>query len=246
MITHYYYQGQIKDYIKQFLSIFSGLHVATGIGQDGNIDFLRVPVMYGSVDRVVAALTSRNTTNLPIKIPMMSGMLMGLDIAPERATGAGMTDRRVVFATGGVLPDDAKVIERLVPYPYDMTMELAIYASNSDQMFQILEQVLILFDPTLTLSRGDDPFDWNRLSTVELMSIQSEENYPIGTDKRIIVYTLSFAMKVKMGINGSFRDEVVNRVNIDFGDMQNINFQQFGDNGEPEPFDADYGSLTTG
>ena len=44
--------------------------------------------------------------------------------------------------------------------------------SNTDQKLQLLEQILVLFNPALEIQQNDNPVDWTTITTVELTDIQ--------------------------------------------------------------------------
>ncbi len=60
MIQHYFYENQIRSYIRQFMSIFYGLHVKTGKGECEE-EYISVPCIMGFRDRVVSALMAEYT-----------------------------------------------------------------------------------------------------------------------------------------------------------------------------------------
>jgi hypothetical protein len=236
MITSYYYNEQFKKTITQFSSIFSGLQVLTGKTEDGSIQAINVPVRYGSIDRVVAGIKNGFTQNKLMVLPTMSTYLLEIDLAPERRKGVGITERKTMLPAGGVYPTDLRVMERYMPIPYNLTFELAIYASNTDQMFQILEQILIVFDPTLQIQTNDSPYDWSRQTNVELLSISSEENYPIGAEKRMIVWTLNFKMETWISPPINIKDDLVKKIIIRFGDLNGFSLNEYDAQGELTPF----------
>jgi hypothetical protein len=244
MITSYYYNEQFKRTITQFSSIFSSLQVTTGKREDGEFHVMEVPVRYGSIDRVVAAATNGFNQNKMMTLPVMSTYLLAVDLAPERRKGVGMTGRKTVLPQGGVYPQDLKVLERYMPIPYDLTFELAIYASNMDQMFQILEQILMVFDPTLQIQTNDSAYDWSRQTNVELTSVQQEENYPIGSEKRMIVWTLNFRMETWISPPMELKAELVSRIVMRFGDISGFTLGEFDSTGEVIPFAGDIWSTT--
>lgn len=239
MITNYYYNEQFKRAITQFSSIFSGLEVHTGIREDGAVHVIEVPVRYGSIDRVVAAVKNGFTQNKMMTLPTMSTYLLEVDLAPERRKGVGMTERKTVLPQGGMYPNDLKVMERYMPIPYDLTFELAIYASNMDQMFQILEQILIVFDPTLQIQTNDSPYDWSRQTNVELLSIGQEENYPIAADKRMIVWNLNFRMETWISPPMDLKENLVKKIVMRFGDLAGFSLNEYDSTGELMPFAGD-------
>jgi hypothetical protein len=239
MITSYYYNEQFKRTITQFSSIFAGLEVRTGKSFDGTVHTMEVPVRYGSIDRVVAAVSNGFTQNKLMTLPIMSTYLLEVDLAPERRKGVGMTERKTIMPQGGLFPNDLKVMERYMPIPYDLTFELAIYASNMDQMFQIVEQLLIVFDPTLQIQTNDSPYDWSRQTNVELTSIQQEENYPMGAEKRMIVWTMNFRMETWISPPIDIKDNLVKKIIIRFGDLEGFTLDEYDSNGELMPFAGD-------
>lgn len=193
-LENYFYSGQLRKYIIQFMSIFSGLQVKFGKNDfNSTSNLASVPVRYGNSDRVVDAILSDNTQNKAPRVPIISCYFTGLDIAPDMMKGVGVTERRPILPRGGALPDDVKVVYRYQPIPYKGRMEVTLFASNEDQHFQMLEQILMLFDPILLFQTSDDALDWTAINSVELTGINYESNVPKLEDRRIITTTLSFS-----------------------------------------------------
>lgn len=242
-ISHFYYDEQIRSYLKQFCAIFEGLTVRTGKGEDGTFEHISVPTVVGSRDRVVAAIATGNTTNRVFPIPAMSAWVSGLELAPERRKGVGQEKTKVFMPAGGVYPNDLRTVTRVMPIPYNMMVELSVYASNTSQMHQILEQVLMLFDPILQIQTNDKPFDWTRLSYVELQSISNEENYPASQDRRTLVWSFSFLVHIWISPPMEIKDELVRKIRITLGDLDNFNLLEVDETGQPQPFDTVYGTI---
>ena len=92
---------------------------------------------------------------------------------------------------------NAFTIERLMPVPYKLTLKLDIWTSNTNQKMQLLEQILVLFNPALEIQATDNFIDWTSLSVVELQSVQwSSRNIPVGTDDPIDIATLTFVLPI--------------------------------------------------
>jgi hypothetical protein len=88
-------------------------------------------------------------------------------------------------------------IERLMPVPYKLTLNLDIWTSNTNQKFQLLEQILTLFNPSLEIQSTDNYIDWTSLSVVELESVQwSSRTIPMGTENPIDIATLRFNLPI--------------------------------------------------
>lgn len=236
MITNFWYDAQIRQYMLQFISIFHGLQVQTGIGECDVPEFISVPIVVGNKDRVVAALMTGNTHNRMFSLPTMAAYMTGIAPAPERRRAPGMVDQRVTMKTGGVFPEDLTVVKRVMPVPYNMTMELSIYASNTQQMHQMLEQILVLFNPDLQIQKSDGPFDWARLTTVTLEDISNEENYPSGTERRMIVWSLTFMVPIYVGIPIGVKDDLVRKIIIQIGELNKMSVSEVDGEGQLTPF----------
>jgi hypothetical protein len=236
MIANYYYEGQIRQYLLQFVSIFHGLKVQTGIGECDLPEFISVPIVVGNKDRVVAALMAGNTHNRSFSLPTMSAYLTGIQPADARRRAPGMVDQRVTMKTGGVFPADLTTVKRVMPVPYDVTIELSIYASNTMQMHQILEQLLVLFNPDLQIQKSDGPFDWTKLTNVTLTEIGNDENYPSGTERRMIVWTLGFSMPIWLGIPMGVKDDLVRKVIVQIADLASMEVDEVDAEGNLTPF----------
>lgn len=236
MLNHYWYEGQLRQYMLQFAAIFSGLQVQTGKGECDEAQYITVPCVIGNKDRVVAALFAGNTHNRTFSLPTMAFNLQSLEVAPERRKVQAHVDQRVTMPVGGVFPTDLTVVKRAMPVPYNMSMELSIYASNTQQMHQILEQILVLFNPDIQIQKSDGPFDWTKLTNVELTDIANEENYPSAGDKRFIVWTLTFRMPIYISIPMGVKDDLVRKVIIQIGSGDFSTISEVDANGEITPF----------
>lgn len=214
----YWYSENLKRYITQFMAVFSGLQVKIGKGEIADKESLiPVTIHYGSHDRQVAALMADNTQNKPIRLPMMTAYMTNLTLATHLMKGTGQERRQSYVPTGGLLPDDVEVVHQRMPLPYLMDVELGIYASNTDQHFQILEQLLMLFDPQITIQTSDSPFDWARMTTIKLVDMNIDQQYPVGTDRRIIQSSLRFEMVVYLGAPAEVRKDFIKRINMRIG-----------------------------
>lgn len=238
MINHYFYNSQIRSYMLQFCSIFYGLCVRTGKGSCDEQQLVSVPIVVGHRDRVVSAVMAGNTQNRTFSLPIMSVHLQSITLAPERRRTPGILDQRVTMPVGGVFPDDLTVVKRAMPIPYNTTIELSIYASNMDQMHQILEQILVLFNPDIQIQKSDGPFDWTKLTRVELTDIANEENYPSSTDRRIVQWTLTFEMPIYISVPMGVKDDLVRKIFIRIGDLGSMEVNEVDADGAIVRFDT--------
>lgn len=239
MINDFFYEGQLRSYLLQFCNIFAGLKVQTGKGECDVPEFISVPITVGSKDRVVAAINAGNTQNRPFSLPAMAATISALSL-PAIRKGVNTVDRRVFLPQGGVYPQDLRTLVRVMPIPYTMSIDLSIYASNTQQLHQILEQLLMLFDPTLQIQTSDAAADWTKITSVELVGINNEENYPPGGDKRIIMWSLNFSVPIHISAPIDVRDELVRKIIITIGDMKGFQVNEFDEDGQLVPFETGY------
>ena len=88
-----------------------------------------------------------------------------------------------------------------MPVPYNLTMQVDVWTSNTDQKFQLLEQILTLYNPSIDLNSTDNPFDWTRLTVVEMTATQwTNRSIPTGAEDIIDIATLTFKMPVHLTV----------------------------------------------
>lgn len=201
----YFYDKQMRRYIQQFIRLFSGFSVEMGTNSDGTKIYQTVPVRYGDVSRMAAHIVKDNSENVVNATPFISCYVSDMSIAPERRTHAQYSDKVQVYEkkfdndTNQYLDEVGNTYQltRYQPVPYNLTMQVDIWTSNTEQKLQLLEQILVLFNPSLNIHTTDNPFDWTSLSYVELTNMTwSVRSVPSGVDEIIDVSTLSFELPI--------------------------------------------------
>jgi hypothetical protein len=182
------------------MSVFADMRVTVGRNEDNEPRYVTVPVYGASKDRVVAAIKSENTQNKPIRLPAMSAWFSNIDQAPEMRKGSAGVRRQTYMPNGGLFPDDISVVEQRMPAPYKLNFELSVWASNQDQRHQILEQILMIFNPQIQIQTSDEPFDWAKITQVELIAINNDETVPAGTDRRVTRTNLEFQVPIWISV----------------------------------------------
>ena len=141
------------------------------------------------MDRIVGEVLNKHGSFTAQKLPILSGYLTGIDLNAEKRKSRKHQENITYVRKS----DSAKITSsKTMGTPYIGSLDLSIFASNSKQMMQILEQILLIFNPRLTIQTSEDIHDWSYISQVELLSISNEENVPTGVDSRAIIQTLSF------------------------------------------------------
>lgn len=242
MIAGFYYDNQLKKYLLQFNAIFQDMQVSVGKNETRDERLIPVPIVVGSMDRVAAAAATGHTQNKHIRLPMMSSNMSSFEIARDRFKGIGIESRDVYVPLGGSLPDDAQVVRQRMAIPYRLTVDLHIYTSNKDQQFQIMEQIMMLFDPSLQIQTSDGHLDPGRITTVELISISSEDNFPPGTESRNSMITFTFTVDAYIQVPATVKQDYVKKViarvsAVDGGDIGTIHSDGRGNSAIPGIYD---------
>lgn len=196
----HFYDGQVRRYITQLMRIVSNFPVKDGKGKQ-----TVVPVMYGDLTRQVANIIRDNSENKLPSAPRMAVYITALELDKDRLTDSTYTrsvnvrERAYDDTTGEYLNSQGPnyTVERLIPTPYMMRANVDIWTSNTDQKLQILEQLLVLFNPSLEIQTTDNFIDWTSITVVNLESVQfTNRSVPVGVDSEIDIATLTFSIPI--------------------------------------------------
>ena len=203
----WFYDGQIRRYLTQTIRVFSNFTVKYG---DGTL--VRIPVMYGDADRQVASIIRNNSENKVNSVPRISVYVTGLELDTSRLSDATYVGKmnfreRDFNVDGSGNPTNYNeaqgrnyTVERLMPTPFKLTMKVDIWSANTDQKLQILEQILVLFNPSLELQTTDNYIDWTSISVLNLTNISwDSRTVPVGTDTPIDIATLTVESPIWIG-----------------------------------------------
>ena len=203
----HFYDEQIRRYILQFIRIFSGFSVKTGKKMnDGTSDYyIRVPARYGDVSRMAATVLKGNSENIVNSAPFVACWIQS--VQPDRARvqepfftdKVNVNERRWDPETNSYTNEQGNKysVGRLMPVPYLLNMQVDVWTSNTDQKLQLMEQMLVLFNPALEIQQNDNPVDWTTITTVELTDIQwTSRGIPAGIEDQIDIASLFFQIPI--------------------------------------------------
>ena len=230
----FFYDGQIRRYVTQFMRVFIGFKY-----QAGDKDERLVPVMYGDLTRQVASIIKDNSENKMPTVPRISCYITGLELDTSRLADStfvskvNVRERTYQDVAGqrvyGTEQGAGYTVERLMPTPFKLRVKADVWTSNTDQKLQLLEQILILFNPSLEVQTTDNYVDWTSLSVIYLTSTNfSSRSIPQGTETDIDIASLEFEMPIyispptkvkKLGVVRA----VINNMFTNTGDAVNIN-----------------------
>ncbi len=200
----HFYDGQIRRYLTQFMRLMSSFTYKDAKGK-----LVQIPVRYGDTNRQVANIQRKNSENTMPSAPMIACYIKNLQIArarlqePTHVSKVHIKERDTWInpATGQEeyinTMGENYTVERLMPVPYDLTFQADIWTTNTDQKLQILEQLLVLFRPSLELQTTDNYLDWTSLSTLELTDLTwTTRQIPAGVDQDIDIAQMQFSTPI--------------------------------------------------
>ena len=205
MAQTYFYDGQIRRFLVQFIRMVSNIQVKMGRDEDGSAILQTVPVIYGDPSRQAAQILRNNSENTAMTVPIMAVYINGLKYDRERVqepyhvSKLNIRERKYNEATGEYEQGqgDAFTVERLMPVPYTVALKLDIWTSNFDQKLQFFEQLSVLFNPSFEIQSTDNYIDWTSLSHV-LLTDTNWSSRSVGTsaDDQIDIMTMSFDLPI--------------------------------------------------
>lgn len=183
--------NQFKTYISQVMRVFSGFQYDTGDGV-----LARIPLVYGGMQRVVAGILSNaGDMHQSSRVPMMALNLSGIELLPE---GKRSPLHEEYVPNLAVDPTARTVASRIIGPSFLLSLELGVYASSNTELFDIIEQILLIFNPRVTINVDTTVASGAYLSEISLISIEPEINYPLGTDTSVAMTTLRFTVPVRL------------------------------------------------
>lgn len=206
-MQQFFYDEQIRRFLLQFTRIFSGFQIEYG-RDENNPDaaaLIRVPIRYGDSSRQAQTILQENSASSLPSTPLMTFYIAALNYdrprmqEPYFVSKVNVRQRTYDTSTETyeTTQGNAFTIERLMPVPYALTLNLDIWTSNTNQKLQIMEQILTLFNPSLEIQSTDNYLDWTSLSVVELESVNwSSRTIPVGTENPIDIATLRFNLPI--------------------------------------------------
>ena len=208
-MAQFFYDQQIRRFLLQFARIFSNFDVEFGANEAGQgpgseVDTLiRVPVRYGDASRQAQTILQNNSANDMPSTPLMTFYITDLKYdrpriqEPNFVSNIQVRQRTYDQSTDTyeTTQGNAFTIERLMPVPYEMTVNLDIWTSNTNQKMQLLEQILTLFNPSLEIQSTDNYIDWTSLTALYLKDVRwSSRTIPIDAGNPIDIATLTFTL----------------------------------------------------
>lgn len=240
--THFYHK-RVRTAVSVFGSLFNNMYVLRTDANNQVISQVKVPLSYAPkrnfIDRLDEMVNGEDAERrVAIKLPRMSFEIVDMSYDATR-----QLPKLNNFVEAY---DDNNRRKFFTATPYNILFQLNIYAKSQDDALQIVEQIVPYFAPqyTVTVKPFSDYPSIKEDVPISLQSVTFEDNFEgaIG-DRRTIIYTLSFEMKVAF-YGPDQKAPIIREVNNNFFNMENDTFLT-GTQITPSPVgvgpDSDYG-----
>jgi len=201
----YFNDNQIRRFLIQFARIFSDWQVTKGKDPAGNDILVRVPIMYGDSSRQAAAIIANNSASSMPSAPLITYYITAVEYDQTRTQDPYFIDKmsirrrnwNVETQSYENVQGDAFTVERVMPVPYTLRISVDFWTTNYNQKLELIEQLGVLFNPSMELQSTDNFIDWTSLSVVYQEGLTfSSRSIPQASGNPIDVLTWKFYMPI--------------------------------------------------
>lgn len=191
-IDNYFYHGSIRRYIALFGSIFTDIHIKRQSADGKKEEVIKVPVKYGNGYMYMKAPqdNSREEKKVGRILPAIAFEMttMYKDIARK----TNPMNRLM----GSTYNADGKKEFQLNRIPYNFMFEMMVRTKNSEDMIQIVEQIVPVFDGNLSVTIQDTTgVDLEQDIIIVMDEIETTDNYDDEMQSRLLEWKVTFELK---------------------------------------------------
>lgn len=199
----WWYDEQIKRYMTQLVRFFSQFRVRE-YTKDG-VYYNRVPARYADTSRLVSHIVRNNSENIINSAPMITCAVAGIKANPDMRRNpfhvdtAQVAEREFDTSEAEYTANSGNLytIQKYMPTPYSLDVQVDLWTTNTDTKLQLLEQILILFNPGVQIQNNKNAVDWSSVFEITLENINwSNRGIPTGVDDILDIATLNFDVNV--------------------------------------------------
>jgi len=204
----HFYNESTKKYIVAFSKLFSDFHVKRYDSEGIEVKDIKVPLVYASKRKISYLLQqNENTKAASIVLPSIGFNIEGITYSSERKLNS----------LNEISVSDTHSMYEGVPYDYDI--EVTVRTKYQDDYWQIIEQILYLFKPELTLDVKEldyDDFKRDVMVTLESVTLEDELELDQAEDS-VRSFRAGLGFKLKGYIYPtSTEDKVIHHVDVNF------------------------------
>ena len=161
--------------------------------------------MYGDASRQASTIIANNSASSLPSSPLITYYISALEYDQKRTQEPYFLDKlEVRQRTYNQSTDEwestqgnAYTVERIMPVPYTLRINLDFWSTNYHQKLEFIEQVGTLFNPSMEIQSTDNFVDWTSLSVVYQDGLTfSSRSIPVGANNPIDILSWKFWMPV--------------------------------------------------
>ena len=198
MFGTYFYHKRVRSAVSVFGSLFNNLFVLRKNSAGETISQVKVPLSYAPKRNFISRLEAMNNgeqaeRRVAIKLPRMSFEITSITYDNTRQLNKMNSLNKVL---SGSTVSRQKIFSHT---PYNVNFDLNVYAKSQDDALQIVEQIFPFFTPqyTVTVKPFSNITDLTEDVPITLTSTNFSDDFEGSIEqRRTIIYTLSFEMKV--------------------------------------------------
>jgi hypothetical protein len=198
----YFYNQNLRKLVVAFGSLFSNLEVGHVDPTTGNVKNIRVPIHYSPQEKFIQRLLQPSSittgTRIELQVPIISFNVNSIVMDSGRRVGR--------FTRNDTLGDSCptgSAIESQIPV--NVSFNLFVYTRHTDDMLQIVEQIMPYFVPDHTITLDFNAVQQNVNIPIVLVNNNLSERYDGDFSSRRLNIT-SFQFLAKTWIFGKIQN----------------------------------------
>ena len=216
MLGTYSYNEIIRKTIIAFGTLFNEVYIKHEKHDGTDYSFIKVPIAYGPAQKFLARVEQKPDLKkrVAMSLPRMSFEMTSLKYDSSRKVSAMQTFKAMKTN------DKTEQIKVFMPVPYNIGFQLSTMTKLDDEMLQIVEQILPVFQPSfnLTINLISSIGEKKDIPVILEGGVNIEDNYESNyTERRALVYTLNFTAKTYLfGPVLSASSDIIKKVSVGF------------------------------
>lgn len=193
-MLEYFRHSIIRNVTAGFGTLFNDIHIARFDSNNTEVKRIKVPLSYGPKQKFIVRLDQADSELLhktEMILPRISYELTNIIYDGERKL---QTTRRI-----GDVYNSTSLETRFERVPYNLIYNLNIMTKNTEDAFQILEQILPYFGPDFCITFNNFPLDEAADVPISIGEISFSEEYEGDfQERKVFLITISFVAKANI------------------------------------------------
>lgn len=203
MLGNYFYFSLFRKSVIAFANCFNNIHIKRqkfpGTPDKQIIESLKVPIQYGSYENFlarIAAVPEDQRMQTQWSLPRIGFNITGLKYDGSRKVVPTQFVRALPKSDAPEI-EQGKQYKQYMPIPYNLSVSLSVLARTQDDGFQIMEQILPFFHPTLNVSiEVIEETREERDISIQLDNIVYVDDFEQNINERgTLIWTLNFTVR---------------------------------------------------